>query len=131
MSEIVEIVVVGAGHRGAGYSKFIKQHPKTRIVGVAEPRDHYRDKMVRDHKIPPENVFTDWRQIIAKGKFADATILGGHGGGDYYLMQSFVDAPVSSDCGKILSGPLESLDTHLMVFAAEKARKQNTVVEIN
>ena len=57
----------------------------------------------------------------------DPSILGGHGGGDYGLMQCFVDAVASGDAGRILSGPDETLQSHLMVFAAERARINGTV----
>lgn len=53
--------------------------------------------------------------------------LGGHGGGDYGLMEHFVRAVREDDPRWILSGPDESLETHRMVFAAERARRQQTV----
>jgi len=47
----------------------------------------------------------------------------GHGGGDYALMRDFV-AAVSHEDPSYLSSPLdESLESHLMGFAAEKSRK--------
>ncbi|GCE09452.1 Gfo/Idh/MocA family protein [Dictyobacter aurantiacus] len=54
----------------------------------------------------------------------------GHGGGDYKLMQSFVAAVAQRDPGKILSGPQESLETHLTVFAAEQARREKRGVAV-
>jgi len=54
----------------------------------------------------------------------------GHGGGDYRLMQAFVAAVSSGDANKILSGPRETLESHLMVFAAERARREERVVEL-
>ncbi|HUU27975.1 MAG TPA: Gfo/Idh/MocA family oxidoreductase [archaeon] len=61
---------------------------------------------------------------------SDFTILGGHAGGDDGLMNSFVAAVADNEPGIILSGAQESLESHLMVFAAEKARRDNTVVRI-
>ncbi|HAU36745.1 MAG TPA: oxidoreductase, partial [Phycisphaerales bacterium] len=58
------------------------------------------------------------------------SILGGHGGGDYRLMQGFVAAVGEQDPAKILSGPAETLESHLAVFAAERARREGRVVEI-
>ena len=60
----------------------------------------------------------------------DGSIAGGHGGGDYGLMQAFVAAVARQDASPILSGPEETLETHLMVFAAEEARAANTVVDV-
>ena len=61
---------------------------------------------------------------------SDASILGGHGGGDYRLMSSFISAVAGNDPGMILSGAAETLETHLMVFAAERARREGTVVDV-
>lgn len=54
----------------------------------------------------------------------------GHGGGDYGLMRSFVAAVAQHDPSLILSGPEESLETHLTVFAAEQARRENRGVQL-
>ena len=45
-------------------------------------------------------------------------------------MQRFVAAVASNDPGQILSGPDETLETHLMVFAAEAARHEGRVVDV-
>lgn len=58
------------------------------------------------------------------------TQMGGHGGGDYYLMDRFIHAVMANDQNMILSGPDESLESHLMVFAAERARKENCLVTL-
>ena len=40
--------------------KVAAAHPDVaRVVGVAEPREYYRNRMVTDYDIPPENVFMD------------------------------------------------------------------------
>jgi hypothetical protein len=61
---------------------------------------------------------------------ARAGVDAGHGGGDYRLSQGFVAACANNDPSLILSGPQESLESHLMVFAAEKARRENRVVDV-
>jgi predicted dehydrogenase len=59
----------------------------------------------------------------------DSTMeLEGHGGGDYGLMQAFVDAVAEDDERKIISGPEETLESHLMVFAAERSRKERRTI---
>jgi predicted dehydrogenase len=55
----------------------------------------------------------------------------GHGGGDAGLMQAFTTAVATGDAAPILSGPAESLETHLAVFAAERARHHGTVETLN
>jgi predicted dehydrogenase len=72
---------------------------------------------------------TDESRIIDTAT-SDSSILGGHGGGDYGLMDSFVNAVASEDANLILSGADESLETHLMVFAAEQARHSHSVVDL-
>jgi predicted dehydrogenase len=51
----------------------------------------------------------------------------GHGGGDTGLMDAFVTALATGDRAAILSGPRESLASHLAVFAAERARLNGAV----
>jgi hypothetical protein len=58
MQKLVKIIILGAGDRGFAYADYAKKHPDlVSIVGVAEPRDHYRDKMAAEHNIPTENCF--------------------------------------------------------------------------
>jgi len=54
----------------------------------------------------------------------------GHGGGDFGLMQAFIHACVTGDQSYVLSGPQETLDTHIYCFAAEHARRTGQVVDI-
>ncbi len=68
-----------------------------------------------------------WREIDTK---ADAGTAGGHGGGDGGIIEAFCDAVATGDRSKILSGPDETLESHLTIFAAERARKQGRTVAI-
>ena len=96
---------------------------KTRIFGTRGELEGDSDK-IRYYDFMTD----EWRDIeLAKG---DHTAAGGHGGGDYGLMQAFVKAVAENDPSKIISGPDETLESHLIVFAAEKARKNNTVVAL-
>lgn len=54
-----------------------------------------------------------------------------HGGGDYEIMRSFVDAVQQQDQTLIVSGADATLESHLMVFAAEQARLNNQVISLN
>ena len=72
----VSILLVGAGARGAMYASYALEHPeRARIVGVAEPRDVYREAIIRDHNVAPELVFSDWRDAAARGRLADAVFI--------------------------------------------------------
>lgn len=61
---------------------------------------------------------------------SDGSLASGHGGGDFGIMSSFISAVKENDPSKITSGPEVSLESHLMVFAAEKARRSGTVVDM-
>lgn len=72
----VSLLVVGAGSRGTTYAGFAEAYPdRARVVGVAEPRDAYRGRLVDKHAIPAERVFRDWREAAALPRFADAVII--------------------------------------------------------
>jgi predicted dehydrogenase len=96
---------------------------KTRIFGT-------RGEIYGDgDKIEVFDFLTDQTRIIDT-QASDSSILGGHGGGDYGLMDRFVQAVAENNPALILSGPDESLETHRMVFAAERARLEKTVVDL-
>lgn len=111
----VTAVVAGAGGRGITYSLFAKEHPeRLRIVGVAEPRTWNRDKMVDLHGIPPENVFSDWRELAARPKLADAVIIATQDRMHVEPAEAFADrgyamllekpmAPSEADCARIVA----------------------------
>ena len=98
-------------------------HRKTRIFGTRGAL--YGDGVHVEHV----DFLTDRRETIDT-RATDGSILGGHGGGDEGIMEAFLDAVAHQDASRILSGPVESLETHLMVFAAERARKQCTVEDV-
>ncbi len=76
MGRPVTLLIIGAGSRGSGYAHFAEQFPdRVRVVGVAEPRRPYRERLVKAHDIPPEHVFSDWRDAAAVPRFADAVII--------------------------------------------------------
>ena len=51
-----------------------------------------------------------------------------HGGGDYNLLEAFVNAILTGDRSCVVSGMAESFDTHMLTFAAERSRLTGTVV---
>ncbi|XP_033750097.1 uncharacterized protein LOC117334526 isoform X4 [Pecten maximus] len=56
--------------------------------------------------------------------------ISGHGGADFHCIHSFVSSVANETLADIVTGPEESLAGHLLVFAAEKARKENRVVTL-
>lgn len=72
----VDVIIVGAGSRGAGYGDYIAAHPKAgRVVGVAEPKDYHRAMMAQKHGIAAGNIARCWTELAARKKFADAVII--------------------------------------------------------
>jgi len=76
MSKVVTIAILGAGARGRGYASFAKQFPdRLKVVAVAEPNDHYRQFIAKEHNIAPENCFKSWDEFTAKAKMCDAVAI--------------------------------------------------------
>jgi hypothetical protein len=74
----ITYIVVGAGNRGSIYATYASENPSVaKIVGVAEPRQYRLETFLKKHgsTIPPENVFTDWNDIVKRDKFADAVVV--------------------------------------------------------
>ncbi len=77
--------------------------------------------------------FTDFvtgqvESIDPVGGGADAG--GGHDGGDFGVIGAFVDAVAAGNPSLIRSGPHESLESHLMAFAAERSRLTGVPVPV-
>lgn len=75
----VTMIVIGAGGRGSGYAAYVAEHPEEgTVIGIAEPRDLYRNRLAEAHGIPPENVFTDWTVVAERPRLADAVLVCTH-----------------------------------------------------
>ena len=53
---------------------------------------------------------------------------GMHGGGDLGLSRAFIEAVANKDQSRLRVTPDEVLNSHLLVFAAEKSRREERVV---
>jgi predicted dehydrogenase len=99
-------------------------HRRTRLFGT-------RGELEGDGEtIRAYDFLTGATEVLQAQASGDATAGGGHGGGDGGLMDAFVRAVATGDRAHILSGPRESLQAHLAVFAAERARRQGTVERV-
>ncbi|MBB5868126.1 putative dehydrogenase [Allocatelliglobosispora scoriae] len=99
-------------------------HRRTRIFGT-------RGELVCDGPAVTVHDFvtgTATSHDAAAAGGADAA--GGHGGGDAGLMEAFTAAVATGDRSGILSGPEQTLNSHLATFAAERARREGTVVTV-
>ncbi|XP_057685854.1 uncharacterized protein zgc:154075 isoform X3 [Corythoichthys intestinalis] len=57
--------------------------------------------------------------------------LHGHAQADYHLMDAFISAVTNNDPSFIASGPEETLKSHLLVFEAERSRRESSVVHFD
>lgn len=72
----VELLILGAGSRGATYADYARRHPgECVVVGVAEPDPVRRQALAMAHGLPPERVFQDWREALALPRLADVAVI--------------------------------------------------------
>ena len=72
----VTVAVIGAGQRGWGFGYWISEQPHLgKIVGVAEPRQEYRDKFATYHSLAPDAVFESWEAFLKGPKRCDAVVV--------------------------------------------------------
>ena len=64
-------------------------------------------------------------------EFTIGTEAGSHGGGDTRVVREWLTALHSRDDSRIVANAQESLRTHTIVFAAEKSRREQRMVEIS
>jgi len=128
-NDVVDHQVVNLRYAGGKTASFIMTAfceaggRKTRIFGT-------RGEITGDGRLIDVFRFLDDSHETIDTAADDASILGGHGGGDRRLTRAFLQAVASGDPTPILSGPDETLETHLTVFAAEQARRDDTVIHL-
>jgi predicted dehydrogenase len=70
-------VIVGAGHRGVGYSSYTFDHPdELQVVGVADPDPVRREAARAKFGFPSENCFETAADLATRPQFADVVING-------------------------------------------------------
>ena len=111
----VRLIIVGAGSRGAIYAQYAREHPAAvRVVGVAEPRAAQREQLARDHQLAADAMVTDWRELAARPKFADAVVVAtsdtehvepvvAFAALGYHLLLEKPMAPTADECRRIVA----------------------------
>jgi predicted dehydrogenase len=70
------LLVLGAGSRGSTYAAVAARRPeRARVIGVAEPRDAIRERMAGDYGLDPDNVFSDWKEVLDRPRLADIAVI--------------------------------------------------------
>lgn len=99
-------------------------HRRTRVFGT-------RGSLEGDGiDIVVHDFVTGARRVVHTSTGTDASAAAGHGGGDQGLVDAFLSALRTGDRAHVLSDVRESLHTHRVVWAAERARRSGTVVEL-
>ena len=76
MTKPIETIIVGAGGRGNAYGNFAMQHPQElSVIGVAEPDEVRRDRMVTRHDIAPNMIFNDWESLLETNEKRASSII--------------------------------------------------------
>lgn len=75
MSHLVRLVVVGAGSRGTNYARLAVATGRAEVVAVVEPDPERRTAFADDHRLPVDAVFSDWRDLAAGPRLADAAVI--------------------------------------------------------
>lgn len=77
MSQPLELVLIGAGQRGAlAYGPYAHKHPEQiRFVGVADPNPIRRKKFAEEQDLDDSCCFDSWEALISQGKLGRAAIV--------------------------------------------------------
>jgi len=76
LSKPVTAILIGAGHRGNIYADYARLHPdELQITAVVDINNKKRSLIQKQFLLSDENVFTEWKDVFVKPKFADAAII--------------------------------------------------------
>jgi hypothetical protein len=128
-NDVVDNQVVSmefAGGRTASFTMTAFTEKRDRFVRIFGTRG----ELSGDGEVLDLYDFVSDRHERIDTRTSEVGALAGHGGGDYFLIKAFVEAIATGDRSRVLSGPDESLESHLMVFAAERARREGRVVAV-
>jgi len=109
------------------------EHRRTRLMGTHGYLDgdgqtlRYLDFRTGDEQL----LETDGDGASAADGHGGASAADGHGGGDAGLTEAFLAAVAAGDPTLVSSDATESLATHRVVWAAERARLHGEIVQLN
>jgi len=76
LSKPVTAIVIGAGSRGTGYSRYATSYPNSfNIVGVSDINEFRKNRMADRFNISSEHRFGDWSEVFKVPRFADTVII--------------------------------------------------------
>ena len=120
-NQVVQIQFAGGIHASftmCGHNGFERRMTKISLTN-GEIEFTGLDDQIRATRFEPH--LHETIKVYAKGT---------HGGGDRAIMDNFTGAILSGDQSGLFTPIQDSLDGHLLVFAAEEARHKGTVVDV-
>ncbi|MFE6755476.1 Gfo/Idh/MocA family protein [Streptomyces sp. NPDC057684] len=123
------LAVAGAGARGAGYLGLAAEDATpVRITAIAEPRIARRDELALRHDVPDEGLFTDWRELAARPRLADAVLIAVQDSGHLEAAEAFAGLGYDILLEKPMATSVEDVDR--IAAAAEEAGVSLTVCHV-
>ena len=69
------VAIIGASDRGSRYALILTELALGTVVGIAEPIVERLLDVASSAAVPPEGQFRDWRDMLARPRFADAVVV--------------------------------------------------------
>ncbi len=110
---MMKAIIIGCGDRGRRYAQYSLNHPdEMEIAAIAEPVDAKVQYMKDLHKLQDNQIYSDWREIAEKPRFADFVVISTQDAMHCEPALAFIDkgynillekpmAPVPEECKKI------------------------------
>lgn len=98
-------------------------HRRTRVMGSRGFLDGDSEQIVITDFVTGRTQVIRARTELTASVQPEGSPVGGHNDGDFEMIEAFVRAVATGDRRLIRSGPWESLDSHLIAFAAERSRR--------
>lgn len=77
MSQPLDVVLIGAGNRGArAYASYAIEHPdEVRFVAVAEPDPIRRQRFADEHDLDDSQCYSSWQELVSRGQLGAAALV--------------------------------------------------------
>ncbi|WP_329021783.1 MULTISPECIES: Gfo/Idh/MocA family oxidoreductase [unclassified Streptomyces] len=130
-NDVVDHQVVNLQYEGGATASFTMtaftglDFRKTRVFGTHGSLDG------DGRTLTLHDFLTDTREVFDFDPDGGASAADGHGGADDELIRAFLAAVAGDDRELVNTGPDEALRSHLVVWAAERARRSGQVVSLD
>ncbi|WP_017592884.1 Gfo/Idh/MocA family protein [Nocardiopsis potens] len=123
--QVVALEFEGGATASFTMTAFNRPRPRRTTVFGTRGELHCDGEAITVH-----DFLTDSAETVEVSAENDGLIDSGHGGGDGGLLASFLGAAAQGDPGLVETSGEDALASHLLVFAAERARTERRVVSL-